>query len=312
MSASTCCRTHSKYTPSQSRWLRPLDGLVAPGALAAGAVELCRFEGALLCVPRNIDVRILWARTDRVDAVPDTWAGLVASSIVFGFLGRESGLFGTLFEVVRAHGGDVFDGEARPTMDTAVVEDAIAALVTIAARAPSDLPAWHYDELDRALLDGRIDASGAWPGAWSAIRASPVAEHLAPFPYPRGPARRAVYSGCHAWAIPTTCVDVARAAELVARLVSYDVQACDAQHGTMCAHERALADVVPVDDVDRARLAVTRRMIDEAMITFPPLAEFDAIEAAVWPLLSAALRREASPRETARAMQAAALAAVEG
>ena len=56
--------THSKYAPSQARWLRPLDDLLPPqliAALAPAAVERCRFAGALLSVPRNIDVRVLWA-----------------------------------------------------------------------------------------------------------------------------------------------------------------------------------------------------------------------------------------------------------
>ena len=56
--------THSKYAPSQAAWLRPLDDVVATASLAPlapKAVELCRFRGALLCVPRNIDVRVLWA-----------------------------------------------------------------------------------------------------------------------------------------------------------------------------------------------------------------------------------------------------------
>ena len=61
--------THSKYAPSQRQWLHPLDDLLAPDALAPlapRAVELCRFDGALLCAPRLVDVRVLWARTDRV------------------------------------------------------------------------------------------------------------------------------------------------------------------------------------------------------------------------------------------------------
>src|SRR3954464_15747761 len=44
--------THAKYAPSQARWLRPLDDLVdatAVAPLAPGAVELCRFDGELLC-----------------------------------------------------------------------------------------------------------------------------------------------------------------------------------------------------------------------------------------------------------------------
>ena len=57
--------THGKYAPSQAAWLRPIEGLVGCGVLdglAPRAVDLCRFEGALLCVPRNIDVRVLWWR----------------------------------------------------------------------------------------------------------------------------------------------------------------------------------------------------------------------------------------------------------
>src|SRR5262249_9618279 len=55
--------THSKYAPSQAQWLHRLDGVLDASCvrpLAPRAVELCRFEGALLCVPRNIDVRVLW------------------------------------------------------------------------------------------------------------------------------------------------------------------------------------------------------------------------------------------------------------
>src|SRR2546430_1194188 len=87
--------THSKYAPSQSRWLRPLDGLVDVDGLAPRAVELCRFGGALLCAPRNIDVRVLWYRTDVLETAPATWADLGSSAAAFGFPGRESGLFGT-------------------------------------------------------------------------------------------------------------------------------------------------------------------------------------------------------------------------
>src|SRR6058998_1397171 len=57
--------THGKYAPSQAQWLRPLDDLVDTAALAPKAVELCSFQGDVLCAPRNIDVRTLWWRTDR-------------------------------------------------------------------------------------------------------------------------------------------------------------------------------------------------------------------------------------------------------
>jgi multiple sugar transport system substrate-binding protein len=70
--------THAKYAPSQAAWLHPLDALLAPATLAAlapAAVERCRFGGALLAAPRNIDVRVLWANRQLCGgaAVPATW-----------------------------------------------------------------------------------------------------------------------------------------------------------------------------------------------------------------------------------------------
>lgn len=50
----------SKYAPSQAPWLYPLDSMITPEAIAAlapPAVDLCRYEGQLQCLPRLINVR---------------------------------------------------------------------------------------------------------------------------------------------------------------------------------------------------------------------------------------------------------------
>jgi multiple sugar transport system substrate-binding protein len=301
--------THSKYVPSQAAWLRPLDELVdAPtvDALAPRAVDLCRVDGRLLSLPRLIDVRVLWARRDRMDDVPDTWQGLLDAGVAFGFPGRESGLFGTFFELVVGAGGRLFDDDARPTMATPEARAAIVTLCELAANAPNDLPTWHYDEVDAALLAGRVDAAGAWPGAWGAIRASDLVDLLEPHPYPAGPLRRVSYAGCHSWAIPTTCGDIDRARELVRRLASFETNTLDASGGTLCAHVGALAAVEPDDDKDRRRLEITRRTIDEAMITYPSLARFPEIEEAGWSAINASLRGKATPAEAVAEIQAVA------
>jgi multiple sugar transport system substrate-binding protein len=303
--------THSKYAPSQRAWLRDLDPVIPPGViapLAPRAVDLCRFDGALLCVPRLVDVRVLWVRTDRVAAVPDRWSDLLDSTVVFGFPGRESGLFGTFFELVVGAGGALFDDAARPTMDTPEAEWAIATLCRLATRAPADLVDWHYDGVDAALLDGRVDAAAAWPGGWGAIRAAPVAADLAPFPYPAGARRRVSYAGCHGWGIPTTCGDLDGAVALVTELAGHDAQAADAGGGSMCAHLEALASVEPENATDRRRLEITRATIDDAMITYPPLARFPEVEDAGWSAIRDALTRRCSPRDAARDIQAAATA----
>jgi multiple sugar transport system substrate-binding protein len=301
--------THSKYAPSQREWLWPLDALIDAAALAPlapRAVDRCRFEGSLLCAPRLVDVRVLWVRTDRVHAVPDTWAELLDGDVVFGFPGRESGLFGTFFELVVGAGGGLFDGAGRPTMATPEAEWAVDTLCRLAARAPSDLPDWHYDGVDAALLDGRVDAAAAWPGGWGAIRDSDHAADLAPFLYPAGAARRVSYSGCHAWGIPTTCGDVDGAVALVTDLLGPDAQALDAAGGSMCAHTGALAAVEPENATDARRLEITRATIDAAMITYPALVRFPEIEDAGWSAIRDALVGRVDPRAATVAIQRAA------
>ncbi len=273
-------------------------------------VALCRFDGALLSVPRLVDVRVLWARSDRIVDVPDTWAQLLDSEIVFGFPGRESGLFGTFFELVTGAGGALFDDEAVPTMDTPEAEWAIEALCQLGARAPADLPDWHYDGVDVALLSGRVDAAAAWPGAWGAIRASPHAASLEPFRYPAGTAERVSYSGCHSWGIPTTCGDLDRAIALVTDLAGFAAQRIDASGGNICSHRDALASVEPADDRDRRRLEITRATIEDAMITYPSLARFPEVEDAGWSAIREALRGSLTARETVHEIQGAAVAAL--
>lgn len=46
-------------------------------------------------------------------------------------------------------------------MATTESEQAIGLLCRLATRAPADLVNWHYDQVDAALLDGRLDAAAA-------------------------------------------------------------------------------------------------------------------------------------------------------
>jgi multiple sugar transport system substrate-binding protein len=304
--------THGKYAPSQAAWLRPLDELLdAPtvAALAPRAVDLCRFQGALLCAPRNIDVRTLWWRTDRMDAPPDRWSDLAASSVVFGFTGRESGLFGLFFELVVGSGGSLFDGE-RPTMTGPEAERAVALLCELAARAPGELPSWHYDDVDRALLAGAVDCAAAWPGGFGPIRASAIYDVLAPAPYFAGARERVSYSGCHGWAIPTTCGDLDAAVHLVTRLCSAEMHEREAAAGGIPARTDVLAAIEPVDATDEARLTITRETIDHGMITYPPLVRFPEVEDAGWGAIHDALLGELTPSEAVASIQHAAESAL--
>jgi len=285
--------THAKYAPSQGSWLRPLDELALGsllGSLAPRAVALCRFEGHLLCVPRNVDVRVLWVREDLVSSPPDTWRDLLSSTASFGFPGRESGLFGTFFELVVGEGGRLFDESGRPTIATPAAERAIETLRALAARAPSDLPGWHYDQVDAALISGRVAMAAMWPGGYRALRGSPHYDRVSPHPYPAGPRGRFSYAGVHAWAIPTTCADVAGALELLHLLAGHEAARLELANGGVPAHAATFAAAAPHDDKDARRLELTRAAIAEQMITYPPHAEFPAVEDAGWQWIREALR----------------------
>lgn len=271
--------THGKYTPSQAQWLQPLDSLVPPevvAGLSPKAVDLCRANGLIYSLPRVIDVRLLWVQAGVT--VPDTWADVVNSGMSFGMPGRESGLFGTFFELVVGAGGRLLsDGVA---LDRDIALDAIDTLCQLAAAAPAELSKWHYDGVDAALMSGAVVAAAAWPGSTSQLRAAPV--ELEPHPYPAGPVRRVTYSGCHSWAIPATCGDLDAAVALVTDLCSAEVQALDAATGSVCANLDAFAAVEPIDAIDARRLALTREAIATQMITYPPLAQFPEIEDPGW------------------------------
>lgn len=307
--------THSKYAPSQAAWLHPLDEVVPASVvdpLAPRSVELCRSPDGMtqLCLPRLVDVRVLWYRTDRVDPdALDTWSAIDAGSAVFGFTGRESGLFGTFFEFVAGEGGRLFDEHHRPLLDQSVTVAAIERLVELGRRVGAEIGAWHYDDVDRALLGGRVDAAAAWPGGWGAIRTSAVADVLAPLPYPAGSQRRVSYSGCHAWAIPITCDDVDASAAALAILLGAEAQTRDARGGSWSAHVAAQASMVPDGEVDRRRRSITAATIDASMITYPSLPWFPAVEDAGWTALRAALLGELTPADAASRMQALALSA---
>ncbi|MDQ2648828.1 MAG: extracellular solute-binding protein [Actinomycetota bacterium] len=296
--------THGKYAPSQTTWLQPLDDLVPHEVLdplAPRARDLCSFGGALLCAPRNIDVRVLWWRTDLLDAPPVSWDDVEAAGS-FGFTGRESGLFGLFFELMASAGAALFDADLQPTLDGPAALAAVERLQRLAATAPDDLPSWHYDDVDEALLGGRVTMAAAWPGGYARIRRSDLYDRLAPAAYPGGRS----YSGCHGWAIPTTCGDLPAAVELLTRLCSLDAGMLEGRAGGVPAHLGALDAHEPADEVDDQRWTVTRATIADAMLTYPPLVRFPEVEDAGWGALHDAIRGACTAAEAVDRMQVAA------
>ena len=271
--------THSKYAPSQSTWLHPLDDLLDVGALAPEGGRALPVRGhAVLRPAQRRRARALGRTRHRgsVDLGASSWVPTWSS----GFPGRESGLFGTFFELVVSHGGALFDDDLRPTMQTSECRAALETLVTLASRAPEALTDWHYDEVDDALASGAVAVAAAWPGATTTLRSS--RPDLVPHPYLAGPVGVRSYAGCHGWGIPRTCADRDGAVALLEVLSSAAANELEARSGAVCAHVAVVRRSEPLDAVDARRLEITRATIADGMITYPPLADFPAVEDAGW------------------------------
>jgi multiple sugar transport system substrate-binding protein len=318
--------THTKYAPSQAQWLTPLDNVLAQehvDDLLPRTAALSRIDGHLLQAPRNLDVRLLHYRSDLLGAgasnTLDTWSDLANAAAdatrdgVFGFVfpGRDSGLFGTFYELLIGAGGELFDGALRPAFDSPAGVWAarfIADLHEVNRVTPRALPEWHYDEISAAFRAGRAAMVCDWPGSYHLYRdpeTCRVSDRFGLTLLPAGPAgKRAAYAGCHSFAIPRSARNPEGGAALLQYLTSFDEQLSEARRGAIPCRTSALARVreeASGDPTESSRwdlLAETERM----MIIPPRFAAYPRCEDAIWRAVQQAMVGTCSPeRAVARA-----------
>lgn len=319
--------THVKYAPAQQAWLLPLDAHFSDTELAdfsPALVELARLDGALVQIPRNVDARILFYRSDllrdadeqarfqrqygRALRVPQTWDEVrdIATFFTrppdlfgFAFPGHSSGLFGTFFELAAMAGGTLFDEELNPSFDTSAGRWALGFLADLYQQGltPRDLDATYFDEVSRLFRDGRCALAADWPayyGLLSDPQTSTVADAFGVALYPVGPAgKRAVYAGGHSFAIPTSVQDVEGALALVRFLTSAESQTVEAQAGAIVPRRPVMAQIrsrTPAGTVHARRLALLEETIQNHMLTFPQFAAYPRVEELCAETLQAAIR----------------------
>jgi multiple sugar transport system substrate-binding protein len=298
--------THTKYAPSQARWLSPLDD-VAPAGLVQDLLprplELSRIEGRLLQIPRNLDVRLLHYRSDLIAEPPRTWTELIdaAASVAspngsppfYGFLfpGRDSGLFGTFYELLVCAGGELFDADLRPAFDCDAGRWAIERIVELHHErrvTPRDLDRWHYDEISASFRAGEAAMVCDWPGSYHLYRnpaTCSVADRVELALLPTGPrGRRAAYAGCHSFAIARSARDREAAAALIDHLTSFDAQLAEARQGAIPCRASALAAIGTADAGDAPASARWRLLAETepTMIIPPRFAAYPQCEDALW------------------------------
>jgi multiple sugar transport system substrate-binding protein len=293
--------THSKYAPSQRDFLAPLDGVLDAEVLddfAPQSLDLARIDGALYGLPRVVDVRLLHYRTDLMEAPPATWDELVRTARavkeehgVFGFAfpGRDSGLFGTFYELAEMGGAALFPQDLVPDLDNEGGAWALRLLRTLYADAlvPPDLPDWHFDAVHRAFREGRVAMIGDWPGFYG-LHADPEASHVAErfsvCPYPSGPnGTSRAYGGEHTFALTPRGTEKPEAAELLTFLTAPAQQRLEAQNGAV-PPRRSVLDGIQSEAAGRAqkRWGALERVLQEQILIPPKLPYYPRMETVIW------------------------------
>ena len=291
--------THAKYAPSQKRWLTPLDDDLDSAELepfATRPLELARIEGTLYGVPRNLDVKLLYHRTDLVPEPPISWeelreeAARLRSDNVYGFVfpGKESGLFGHFFELHAMAGGRMFkeSGPPAPRLNDEAGRWALALLKDLYERAaPRETPNWHYDEVAACFREGKTAMSTDWPGGFYTYEDPEQSSVVGSYDvalYPEGRAGRFVYSSSHTFAIPSTVRDRPAAIELLRFLTSRESQAFEAKLGTLPARSDSLRDArAEAGSLAERRWGLLEEAQEAALIP-PKHPNYPAVEDAIW------------------------------
>lgn len=341
--------THTKYAPSQAQWLSPLDD-----ALQAADVEdllpqpgeLSRIDGRLVQYPRNLDCRLLYYRRDLLEdpylgrecektrrrplRPPETWDELVETAVflarpgLHGFLfpGRDSGLFGTFYELLVSAGGELFDRDLRPAFASPAgyyAADRLAELHHRRRTTPEELPRWHYDEISASFRRGEAAMVSDWPGAdylYAEAKTSAVADRTGLALLPGGfSGRRAAYAGCHSFAIPKTARNREGAARLLRFLTSKESQMDEARRGALPVRRsafEAMQEEAKGDPRRSHRLRLLARTSEDLIIP-PRSAAYPDCEDAIWHGLQKAMTGALPPREAvAEAAEACSRALAQG
>src|SRR5215204_2994942 len=321
--------THTKYAPSQRQWLTPLDHDLDESELenfTPRILELGRIDGLLYSVPRNLDVKLLYYRTDLMDGPPSSWEDLrdqaarLKSDGFYGFVfpGKESGFFGYFFELHAMAGGQMFENEGPPIprLNDEAGRWALNLLRDLYERAaPEETPEWHYDEVAACFRRGEAAMSTDWPGGFYTYEeeGSVVADRFDLALYPEGRAGRFIYAGCHTFAIPNTVRDRPGALSLLRFLTSRESQVHEARLGTLPAREDSLEDAhaaSPDSSLAARRWSLLEEAKAAALIS-PKHPNYPAVEDVIWQGIREALLGHKGVDEALEQTEAAAGRAAE-
>ena len=293
--------THTKYAPSQLRFLAGLDDYLLTSDLKDFVpllLDLARVDGQLFGIPRNIDVRLLHYRTDLISLPPKSWDELLdlareqnqpPGHYGFVFPGRESGLFGTFFELAEMAGARLFPADLVPDIQNEGGRWALGFLrkLYIEGLVPREIPEWHYDKVHECFRNGHSAMVGDWPGYYELYRdkaVSSVADRFAVAKYPIGPAEKSLaYGGGHTFALTRKGINKREALDLLMFLTDAERQLIEARNGCVPVRRSVMLQIQSeADDRNRERLSLLEDVIADHILVPPKFGRYPEVEDILW------------------------------
>ena len=305
--------THTKYAPAQTHFLAPLDGLFSPAEVEDFiplVLDLAHVGGQLYGIPRNIDVRLLHYRTDLLARPPRSWDELLEmarslnrSPHFYGFLfpGRDSGLFGTFFELAEAGGARLFPPDRVPQIENAGGRWALNLLRTCYQEklVTPEIVDWHFDRVHAAFKAGQAAMVGDWPGYYADYcdpDTSAVYDRFGLARYPTGPTGQSpVYGGGHTLALTRRGAQKPEALALLKFLTAPERQLLEARAGSVPVRATVMRQVqAEAQPADRARWHRLEAVIGADIIIPPKFARYPEVEEILWKTVQAAMTGQIS------------------
>jgi len=298
--------THTKYAPSQQRFLAALEGFDTSDFFPA-LLAMAEIGGELYGIPRNIDLRLLHYRTDLIGTPPANWDELVALARRttrapelhgFVFTGMESGLFGTFFELAESGGARIFPPSLVAEVNNEGGRWALGVLRELYANGavPKAVAEWHYDEVHRYFREGKAAMVCDWPGYYSSYRdpSSAVRDRFRVARMPAGRTGRVCcYAGSHTFALTRGGAEKEHARELLRFLTAPEQQALEATQGSVPVRRSVMEEQQKAAQGGEAeRLALLGSAIEHDLIIPPKLAYYPRIEDILWRNVRSAMTGE--------------------
>jgi multiple sugar transport system substrate-binding protein len=204
-------------------------------------------------------------------------------------------------------GGDLFDGDLRPTFNSEAGEwalDFLHRLHTIERVTPADLTEnWYYDEISERFRKGDVLMIGEWPGFYGLYQkreSCAVFDQFDVAVYPAGPAGiRRSYASSHSFAIPKAARDPQGGLALAKYLTSADVQWYEASvEGHTPVRQSVFEKMRSTPSQrDARRMAALEETITHYAMIPPKFAKYPLIEDILWIGVQEAITGKQTPKE---------------